>query len=109
MTTQLTEERAMLILPYLVQAAEARQLITYGELAAKMGIHPRVMAYPLDYIRDEICAPRGLPMITCIVVSQGKLRPEGEWLAGGTSGLSDEENERTFEKRSKEVFAFKRW
>ncbi len=109
MTTELTRERGMKILPYLVQAAKARRLISYGELAAKIGVHQRVLAYPLGYIRDEICAPRGLPLITCIVVNKEKLLPGPEWLPGGTSRLSPQEYRRTFDRYSREVFDYTRW
>jgi hypothetical protein len=109
MTVDLTEERARRLLPYLVQAAENRRTITYKELAAKIGVYHRTLSRPLGYIRDKICAARGLPLITCIVVNLQTRLPGAEWLPLGASSLSDDEDRATFEQHRDRVFAYGDW
>lgn len=109
MTTELIKEYGNRLLPYLVQAAKTRKTPTYGELADKIGIHHRVMSKVLAYIRDDICIPRGLPLITCIVVNQGTGLPGDNWLPQGTSHLTSEEYRQEFERFRDQVFAYKGW
>ncbi len=109
MTVDLTEERALRILPYLVEAAENRRTITYKELAAKIGAYHRTLSEPLGYIRDKICAARGLPMITCLVVNLQTRRPGAAWFRLGASGLTDAEDRATFEENCEKVFAYNNW
>lgn len=109
MTVDLTEERALRILPYLVEAAENRRTITYKELAAKIGAYHRTLSEPLGYIRDKICAARGLPVITCLVVNLKTRRPGAAWFPLGASRLSDAEDQATFEENRDRVYAYKDW
>lgn len=109
MTTDLTIDYGEKLLPHLVHAARIRKTLTYGELAAKIGVHHRALRYPLGYVRDDICIKRGLPLITCIVVNDGTHLPGREWLPEGTSHLTDEEYKKAFEKFRDQVFAYKGW
>jgi len=109
MTVDLTEERARRLLPYLVKAAENHETITYKELAAKIGVYHRTLNQPLAYIRDKICAARGLPVITCLVVNLQTRLPGAEWLPLGASSLSDAEDRATFEQYRERVFAYGNW
>ena len=104
MTTPLTIERANILLPYLVQAAQKRQTPTYGELAKKAGFHHRGMSLVLGYIRDEICASRNLPMLTAIVANKQTGLPGDDWLPEGTGNLSPAEYRHEFEKYRDLVF-----
>ena len=71
----LSQKRARIILPILVRQAESHQTITYGNLAKEIGIHHRVLRYPLDCIGNTIVElNRGLeeeiPQIQSVVVNQ---------------------------------------
>jgi hypothetical protein len=109
MTTELIKEYGDRLLPYLVQAAKTLKTPTYRELADKIGVHHRVMNRILAYIRDDICIQRGLPLISCIVVSQATGLPGDDWLPQGTSHLNSEEYKLEFERFRDQVFAYKGW
>ena len=109
MYTQLAKERGLLALPHLVEAAKRRELLTYKQLAAKVGCHHRALSFPLGYIRDDICRARGLPMLTAIVINQGLKRPGGSWLPEGTDQLSPPQNRLRFEAECERVFACQEW
>lgn len=109
MTTELMKDYGDRLLPYLIQAAQRRETPTYGELAEKIEIHHRTMNRVLEYIRDDICMPRGLPMLTAIVINQGTGLPGDNWLPQGTTTLSDEEYRQQFEQFRDRVFAYKGW
>jgi len=109
MATELSIERGRLALPHLVHHSEMRKTITYGELAGKIGCHPRVLRLVLEYIRDELCLPRSLPLLTAIVVRKSTGLPGDGWLPGGTSHLSPEEYRRKFEEVRDQVFACDAW
>jgi hypothetical protein len=108
--TQLTIDRAHLALPHLVHCAQQHRAITYGELSKRMGLsHHRPLSNPLYFIRDEICTPRGLPLLTAIVVRQDTHLPGDSWLPEGTGHLSDDEYEREFRRNRDLVFVCDRW
>ncbi|TEU17046.1 MAG: hypothetical protein E3J21_09285 [Anaerolineales bacterium] len=109
MTTEYSIKNAHLALPHLVHYAKMRKTITYGELAKKIGLHHRATSHLLGYIRDEICAVRGLPLINAIVVNQNSQLPGEGWLPGGTQHLSPDEYKREYEKLRDEVFACDAW
>jgi hypothetical protein len=109
LTTRLTIEIARRALPYLVHAAQMREVLTYGGLAEKVGCHWRTLRLPLYYIKDNICAPRSLPPLTAIVVSQATHLPGSGFLPEGTPELSPEEYRQEFEAFRDRVFTFKHW
>lgn len=109
MTTQYTIANAHLALPHLVHYARMRKTMTYTDLGAKIGQHYRATPHLLYYIRDGICIPTGLPLLTAIVVSKSKGVPGESWLPGGTAHLSPEEYRQTYEAVRDEVFAFDGW
>jgi hypothetical protein len=109
MYSELAKERGLQALPYLVQAAKRHELITYKQLAAKIGRQHRALSYPLGYIRDEVCRARGLPMLTAIVIDQGMARPGDSWLPKDTDHLSDRQNQAKFEAECARVFAWNEW
>lgn len=96
-------------LPYLVECAKAHRTVTYGELADKVGVHVRAVRHFLYYIRDEICIPRRLPLLTAIVVHKGDEQPGDSWHPNGLEGLSPQERRDRFEQSCKEVFAYAFW
>ena len=109
MATELTIERAELILPHLVHCAKTRSTMTYGELGARIGVHHRVVSWPLGYIRDEICIPRDLPLITTLVINGYTQLPGDSWLPEGTSRLSPEQYEYEYTRYRDNVFAHGGW
>ena len=109
MATELTIERAELILPHLVDCAKTRSTITYGELADRIGAHHRSISRPLGHIRDEICIPRGLPLITALVVNKTSRMPGDSWLPEGTGHLTPDQYQREYEKFRDEAFACDAW
>jgi hypothetical protein len=109
MATELTIERAELILPHLVDCAKHRRTITYGDLGRKIGVHHRAISRPLGYIRDEICAPRGLPFITALVISQTTEMPGDNWLPEGTGHLTSDQYQEEYEKFRGEAFDCDKW
>jgi hypothetical protein len=109
MATELTIERAHLALPHLVHCAKIRKTITYGELAEKIDAHHRAIFRPPGYIRDEICIPRGLPLITALVVNKMSRMPGESWLPEGTGHLEPDEYQREYEKFRDEAFACDAW
>ena len=60
-------ERAFRAWPLLVKAAEDHETITYKDLAAHLGIHPRPIRYVLAVIQDY-CLAEKKPPITILVV-----------------------------------------
>lgn len=62
-------ERASRAWPILISVAKSRSTITYGELAAALGIHHRPVRYVLGVIQDY-CLAEGLPPLTILVVNQ---------------------------------------
>jgi len=110
MTTPTTAIRALEALPHLVRCAQKHQTITYGELAKKMRIpNPRTLAWPLWFIRDDICLKRGFPMINAIVVSKSTGLPGKGFLPPGESNLKGEAYRRRFEEVRDEVFEYAGW
>jgi len=109
MATPYTIANAHLALPHLVHCATMRKTMTYSDLGAKIGQHWRATPHLLFYIRDEICIPRHLPLLTAIVVNKSKGLPGKSWLPGGTAHLSPEEYRQTYEAARDEVFAFDGW
>lgn len=109
MVTEYTKKNAYLALPHLVHCAQTRKTITYKELAAKIGRHWRASRYFLSYIRDEICIPRGLPLLTAIVVNQNTQLPGESWLPEGTAYLTPEKYRQKYEEVRDEVFACDAW
>ena len=62
----------------------ARELrtVTYGEIAEEAGLMPPGVGRPLDYIRDYVCRPKGLPLIDAIAVRRDARMPGDGFLAG---------------------------
>jgi hypothetical protein len=105
----LVREKALLALPILVHRARQRRTITYGELASAINWHHRPLRYALEYIRDDICRPRGLPLITVLVVRQGGLPGESYLPQGASHPERDADDRAEWETRRDQVFAYPYW
>ncbi len=77
------KELALTALPHLVDFAQKRQTVTYSELCALIHSGHGPMNRALNYIRDDLCEPNKLPIISVIVVSKGSKLPGDEYLAPG--------------------------
>lgn len=104
-----TEELARLILPHLIRAAREGQIITYGDLGRCIGSHHRPLRYALGFIRDQLCIPKGLPMLNVLVVNKDTELPGESFLAGGTAHLSDQQYEVRFQEERARVFPHDGW
>lgn len=62
-------ERASRAWTILVERTQNRQPITYGQLAERMGIHPRVCRFFLGFIQDH-CKTKNLPSLQALVVNK---------------------------------------
>ena len=109
MPSELDWENARLVLPYLVDCAQKRETIKYGELAVIVGKHVRRMPNALGVIRDEICIPKKLPFINAIVINQDTKQPGHSFLPEGTRHLTPEEYRQAYERLRDEVFAHRGW
>lgn len=74
---------------HLVSMAEQMRVETYGEVAEAIGLaQGREVAAvglgpALDFIRDEICFERGLPLLNAIAVNSHTWRPGESFLPPG--------------------------
>jgi len=109
MPSKKTQEYALLILPHLVACAQQRVTIPYGELAHRVNRHHRPLGYALGYVRDEICRPRDLPLISAIVVNKDTGRPGESFLPEGTFHLTDAEYRKRFECLRDQAFEYSHW
>ena len=109
MVTRYQAETALLILPYLVRAAQRRETLTYGQLGDSIGRHHRTIPNVLGYIRDDICRPRGIPLINAIVVNADTKLPGEAFLPEGTQGFTKEEYKQAFEAHRDRVFTYTGW
>lgn len=104
-TVQIAEE----LLPHLVQLAQRRERATYGEAAERIGRHPFNLRYPLHYLRDEILEPRGLPLLTSLLVRSSDGLPGDDLLAGGRDHLDDEAYAALVAQHQQEAFRHFGW
>ena len=70
---------------------------TYGQIAKAIieekeerRIAPLSIRYPLGFIRDEICRPRGLPWLNALAVSGNDWLPGDSFLPQGVAFGEDE-------------------
>jgi putative restriction endonuclease len=73
-------ERASRAWYILVECAQNKQSITYGQLADKMGIHPRICRFFLGLIQDH-CKPNNLPSLQSLVVNKRTRIPGDGYIA----------------------------
>ena len=69
-------QRAAIGWEVLIQVAKNNNVIRYGELGKRIGIHHRVVRYVLSLIQDY-CLDNKLPPLTILVVNQSGLPGEG--------------------------------
>ena len=109
MATPLDRENGLNALPHLVAKAQLGETTTYGDVGEAIGKHHRRIPNALGFIRDEVCIPRGLPLINAIVIRKDTGLPGDAFLPEGTRHLSQREYADEFERFRDEVFRFDRW
>jgi len=83
--------------------------VTYHELGEQIGCHPRAVHHLLGYIRDDVCAPAGLPLLNALAVRRDTGLPGDRFLPGGTAHLDPEAYREAATRRQEEVFEFPDW
>lgn len=109
MATQKIIDYSMNALPFLVYCAQMRKTPTYGDVAVQVGCHHRVVSHILGYLRDEVCIPAALPILSALVINKYTLVPGESWLPEGTAHLTPEEYRQKYEKFRDEAFAYQGW
>ena len=89
--------RTLIVLGELIRVAKARQTITYGDLASRVGLSfPLQLAPHLNQIGEQETA-NGRPLLTAVVVSKDKrMSGEGFFALARQSRLSNNSDPRTF-------------
>lgn len=76
--------------------AKKMRVESYGEIATAIGkaegreIAPVSLNYPLGFIRDQICRPRGLPWLNSLAVNANTWLPGDSFLPKGVAFGKDE-------------------
>ena len=84
------------VFKYLKILAKKMRVESYGEIAAAIGeeegreIAPVSLNYPLGFIRDQICRPRGLPWLNALAVNANSWLPGESFLPPGVAFGEDE-------------------
>jgi hypothetical protein len=109
MKAETARKYACWALPHLVRQAKRSDTIYYGQLGPKIGLNAQGLGDPLNYVRDEMCTPRGLPHLNIIVVRDDSTQrpPDG---AIEKSGMRPgETHQAAFERLKGEVFGYRGW
>ncbi len=105
-----TQARANRALPILVSTAKARGTLTYGDLAQRIGCHPRAIGAVLGYLLYHVTEPRGLPLLTCIVLLKGSTVPGWGFLPNGEGrDLTPQQLESRYLLERDRVYAYPHW
>lgn len=97
-------------IPILIDVAKRRGTITYGELSKRIGLaHHRPLRFVLGYILHEICVPKGLPLLTSIVVKKGSRLPGESFVPEGASSLQATQFQTRAQHEQNRVYGYKDW
>ena len=78
------------VFKYLKQCAAEGRTDPYIEIAKEVGLPKALDLIPhLNYIRDEICIPRGLPWLTVLAVNRRTRVPGPGWFPDDTTTRDD--------------------
>jgi len=84
------------VFEHLKVLAKRMRVESYGEIAEAIGeqedreIAPVSLNYPLGFIRDSICRPRGLPWLNALAVNATTWLPGESFLPQGVAFGDDE-------------------
>ena len=85
------------VFDHLKLLAKRMRVETYGEIATAIGqaedreIAAVSLSFPLGFIRDKICRPRGLPWLNALAVNVAHWLPGDSFLPKGVAFGSDEQ------------------
>jgi hypothetical protein len=85
------------VFEHLKLLAKRMRTESYGEIAKAIGIResrevaPVALRFPLGFIRDSICRPRGLPLLNALAVNQETWLPGDSFLPKGVTFGDDDE------------------
>jgi hypothetical protein len=96
-------------LPHLVQRAHQGRTIYYSELGEKIGLNAQGLGDLLDYVRDEICVPQGLPHLSILVVRKNEAEMPPDEVIEKSGVRPGETHQAAFERLKGEVFHHKGW
>lgn len=102
-------EAGLKALPILVRCAQVRETITYGEIGKAIGIHHRQVGRAAGHIRDQILAPRDLPLLNALIVNADTRIPGDSYLPSGQRPAPGEAGVQEFERFRDNVFEFQHW
>ena len=111
MATEYSIENARLALPHLIECAGSHKTITYGDLTAKIGRHPRAASHLLEHLL-RMCHKLNIPTIGTLVVSKTTGLPgDGFVVDQGAKKLDfgGPEYRRQAEREQARVYAHKNW
>ena len=77
------------VFDYLKQCAREMRTATYHEIGVAVGLPERSLNRQLDYIRDEVCIPQGLPWLSALAVNTKTRMPGDRWLPEGVAVSDD--------------------
>jgi hypothetical protein len=84
------------VFEHLKWLAERMRTASYGEIAAAVGaevgheIAPVSLRFPLGFIRDHVCRPRGLPWLNALAVNAATGLPGDSFLPDGVAFGEDD-------------------
>jgi len=90
-------KNSQVVFEYLKLLAKRMRTESYGEIAKATGaresreVAPVALRFPLGFIRDSICRPRGLPLLNAIAVNQEAWLPGDSFLPEGVAFGDDQE------------------
>ena len=102
-------EQGLKLLPYLVNLAKIGQTRTYSEAAGFLDVHHRALRFPLGFIRDCICLPNNIPLLSVLIVSKGKNLPSKGFLLEGHDKLTELEYKEKVDDFLQQVILFNDW
>ena len=77
------------VFAYLKQCAREMRAAPYGEIGEAVELPARFLNRQLDYIRDEVCIPQGLPWLSALGVNAETRLPSAGWLPDGVAVSDD--------------------
>ena len=95
------------IFEVLKQCADDMTAISYGDLAERVGVHPRNVNRPLGYIRDVVCRPHGRPWLSVLAVNAKSRWPGNAWTNDDSVQiLKEEDGKRIWRGMVLQVYAY---
>ena len=92
------------VFDYLKRCASEMRTAPHGEIGDAVGLPAQFLNQRLDFIRDEVCIPQGLPWLSALGVDAETRLPSAGWLPDGVA-VSDDHLPRFWRSIVLQVFA----